>query len=222
MTRRLTLSCALLVLGASLWPDSARAQPSGTPATPLDITTLQSGPVVAPEVRFGQVNDRDATLVGGYAGWLTSHTLLVGAAGYWLANNDRGFELQYGGALARWTFRANRAIGLSTGVLLGVGTATLTRPYGDFVDDGPVPNPAAAQAGNRVRFGSFTRPTNSTPVRVHDDFVVAEPHVNAVVKLTSWLHVDAGVGYRFIGASDLLDTHVRGASGSVALRFGGR
>lgn len=221
MTRRLTRTCALLVLGAGLWPAAARAQQS-SPATPLDITTLQSGPVVAPEVRFGQVNGRDATLVGGYAGWLTSHTLLVGAAGYWLANNDRGFEMQYGGVLARWTLRGDRAIGLSTGVLLGVGAATLTRPYGDLFDDGPVPNPAAAQAGNRVRFGGFTRPTNSTPVRVHDDFVVAEPHVNALVKITPWLHVDAGVGYRFIGASDLLDTHLRGASGSVALRFGGR
>lgn len=219
---RLTALGALLTLGAALWPASASAQPAG-PVAPLQIQTLQSGPVAAPDVRFSQVNGRHDTLAGGYAGWLTAHKLFVGGAGYWLTNRDDGFTMQYGGALARWTFRGDRAVGLSTGVLLGFGSATLTRPYGDVFDDPRILDPAAARGDLRVRFGaSLKRPSDATPVRVHDDFVVAEPHLNAVVAITSWLRLDAGIGYRVIGASDLLDQHLRGPSGSVALRFGGR
>jgi len=220
MMRRLTVTCALLALGAGLWPAAARAQQTGT-ATPLAISTLQSGPVAAPDVRFGQVNDRDATLVGGYAGWLTGRQLLVGAAGYWLANGDDGFGMRYGGILTRWTFRGDRAVGVSAGVLLGFGSATLTRPYGDVFDDPLILAPAGGRGNSQVRFGGLTRPTDPTPVRVRDGFVVAEPHVNAVVTITPWLHLDAGLGYRLIGASDLLDEHLRGPSLSIGLRFGG-
>ena len=220
MTRRLTASCALVALCAGLGPAAARAQQA--PATGgLQISPMQSGPVVAPDVRLGQINDRDATLVGGYAGWLTDHRLFIGGAGYWLANRDDDFKVQYGGALVRWTFRGDRAVGLSTGVLLGLGNATLTRPYGDLFDDPPNPAATTLRGETRVRFGG-TRPTDATPVRVRDDFVVAEPQLTAIVRLTPWLSLDAGAGYRFVGASDLLDEQLRGPSGSIALRFGGR
>ena len=34
------------------------------------------------------------------------------------------------------------------------------------------------------------------------------------------LRIDAGLGYRFIGFADLIDEHLRGASGTVSVRFG--
>ena len=221
MTRRLTATCVLFVLCTGWWPAAARAQPASTAAPELQIRPLQSGPVAAPEVRFGRINDRDATLVGGSAGWLTDHKLFIGGAGYWLANRDDDFQMQYGGVLVRWTFHGDRAVGLSPGVLLGLGSATLARPHGDFFDGPPILAPVGIHGNMRVRFGGATRPSDPTLVRVHDDFVLAEPQLNAVVRLRSWLRLDAGVGYRFIGASQLLDRHLRGASGSIALRFGG-
>jgi hypothetical protein len=36
------------------------------------------------------------------------------------------------------------------------------------------------------------------------------------------MRLDAGIGYRFIGAADVLGDELRGPSGSVAIQFGGR
>jgi hypothetical protein len=169
-------------------------------------------------------------MAGGYLGWLTDKRLLVGAAGYVLANRDDDFQVQYGGGLARWTFFADKPVALSTGVFAGFGTATLSRPYGDIFG---TPRPTAAtpataamlagRTNTRIRFGGapgVSTITTSTPVRVHDDFTVAEPQANLVWTITPWLTLDAGAGYRFVGGSDLLGRQLGGASGSIALRFG--
>lgn len=230
MSRRLA-SCALVALAAAAVPTRLAAQtPAASASQDLKIQVLQSGPVAAPEVRFGKVNDRNATLVGGSAGWLTDHKLFIGGAGYWLANGDDDFAMQYGGALVRWTFRGDGPVGLTAGVLLGLGTATMTRPYGDVFGTPPAAattttgrtSTPALRGNTAVRFGGTARLTSSTPVRIHDDYVLAEPQVTAVVKIAPWLRLEAGGGYRFVGASDLLDRPLRGASASVALRFGGR
>jgi hypothetical protein len=55
-----------------------------------------------------------------------------------------------------------------------------------------------------------------------EDFFIAEPQVDAILALTKWLHLDAGVGYRLIGGADLLNHDIRGVSGSIALQLGGR
>lgn len=216
MTRHLLATGTLIALCTGVWPAAARAQQPAAAAPDLQIRQIQSGPVAAPEVRFGRVNDRDATFVGGYAGWLTDQKLFIGGAGYWLANRDDDFKMQYGGILVSWTVYGDRAVGLSTGVLLGLGGATMARPYGELLPAPAILAPAGVRDDLRRRFD------DDALVPVHDDFVLAEPHVNALVKLTPWLRLDAGVGYRFIGASEVLDRHLRGASGSIALRFGGR
>jgi hypothetical protein len=41
------------------------------------------------------------------------HKLLIGAAGYWLANRDDDFKMQYFGGLARWTLGGDRRLGVS-------------------------------------------------------------------------------------------------------------
>lgn len=203
-------------------PLAAGAQPAPAATSSLDIRQMSSGVVVTPEVAFTEVNDRQATLVGGSIGWLTDRRLLVAGAGYWLANRDRDFEMQYGGALVRWTFFADRPVALSTGVFAGFGTATLARPYGDLFGDPPV-RPEATRPGRdgRVRFGGTT-PTAETPVRIHDDYAIAEPQVRVVWSMLRWLRLDAGAGYRVIGASDLLGRQLRGPSASIALQFGAK
>ena len=74
---------------------SARAQ-APTPTSsdppagqgPLIVERIPSGWVVSPDVTITEVNKQAATLVGAYGGWLSDRTWLVGAGGYWLANNS--------------------------------------------------------------------------------------------------------------------------------------
>jgi hypothetical protein len=224
------LAALLLVAASCAAAAPARAQSSSPAPAPraqgLQIQRLQNGFVIAPDAKFTEVNDRQATLVGGYLGWLTDRTFFLGAGGYVLANRDDNFKMQYGGGLARWTFFGDRAVAVSTGVFAGFGDATLTRPYGDVFG---TPRTPATNASLQAGRGRTTGPrvgasliTAETPVRINENFLMAEPQVNAVWTITPWLSLDAGVGYRFIGATDLLGDQLRGPSGSVAIRFGGR
>jgi hypothetical protein len=220
MTRPIAALIALCT--ASLLPSAAAAQ-TPSPASPLKIEPIDSGFVVAPDARFTEVNDKFATLAGVYGGWLTDRTLLVGAGGYWLANRDDNFKMQYFGGVGSWTIGARRKVGLRAGALVGGGSATLAKTYGDLFGEIPAGAPGLSRdhgLSSRGRGGSPI--TSATLVRVNEDFFIAEPQVNAVMSLTKWLHLDAGIGYRLIGGADLLNEDLRGISGSVALQLGGR
>ena len=220
MTRPITALIALCI--AALLPSAAVAQ-TAAPASPLKIEPLDSGFVLAPDARFSEVNDKFATLAGVYGGWLTDRTLLVGAGGYWLANRDDNFKMQYFGGVGSWTIGARRKVGLRAGALVGGGSATLAKTYGDLFGEIPAGAPGLSR-DHRLSFrGRGGSPiTSATLVRVNEDFFIAEPQVNAVMSLTKWLHLDAGVGYRLIGGADLLSEDLRGISGSIALQLGGR
>jgi hypothetical protein len=126
--------------------------------------------------------------------------------------------MQYCGGLARWTLGGDRRLGISFGGLAGFGDATLGRPFGElFGDRAPMPHNAHFPA--RGRNGSSI--TSATPVRVNEQFFVAEPQIDALWRMNGWLRLDAGVGYRAIGGADLLHEQLRGVSGTIALRFGG-
>jgi hypothetical protein len=220
MTRPIAALIALCI--ASLLPSAAAAQ-TPSPASPLKIEPIDSGFVVAPDARFTEVNDKFATLAGVYGGWLTDRPLLVGAGGYWLANRDDNFKMQYFGGVGSWTIGARRKVGLRAGALVGGGSATLAKTYGDLFGEIPAGAPGLSRdhgLSSRGRGGSPI--TSATLVRVNEDFFIAEPQVNAVMSFTKWLHLDAGIGYRLIGGADLLNEDLRGISGSVALQLGGR
>lgn len=218
--RRFVLATALSAAGLVAVTATAGAQTSAPAASgPLQISAVQSGPVIAPEVRLTQINGRNTTLAGGYVGWQTERRLLIGAAGFMNTNRSDSFETQYGGAFARWTFLADSPVSVSTGLLAGFGTATLARPYGELFGE---PRPVAATGGRttRVRFGQSSAITSATPVRVYDDFLLLEPQVHLVWTVVPWLRIDAGATYRAVGSSDLLDRQLRGVAGSLAIRFG--
>lgn len=209
-------ACALAVSAVA----HAQATPAA-PAGPLEISTLESGVVAAPEVRFTKINGRSTTLAGGAVGWETERRLFIGAAAYMNTNRSDSFETQYGGALVRWTFLADGPVGVSAGMLAGFGTATLSRPFGD-VFGAPRFGPPVAAFGRdgRVHIGPTSTLTADTPVRVHDDFVLVEPQLSLVWTVAPWIRLDAGASYRAVGASDLLDHQLRGVAGTVAIRFG--
>lgn len=201
---------------SALPPAPGSAQPA---TSNMQVRQIQSGFVFAPEVRVTKINDRTATLVGAYGGWQTDRTFFVGLAGYALANRDRDFEMQYGGALVKWSIGGQQTAGLTPGLFLGVGTATLARPLSDWgwpqMPGRPDPRRGYGPSSMPMMPGAF-------PIRVQDEYGIAEPQVNAFWNINRWLRLDAGVGYRFIGGSELLAPHLRGISGSVALQVGGR
>ncbi|MGE0815663.1 MAG: hypothetical protein AB7O28_10795 [Vicinamibacterales bacterium] len=214
---RASMAACALAASAAAYGQTPPASSGG----PLEISTLESGVVAAPEVRVTEINGRSTTLAGGYVGWETERRLFIGAAAYLNTNRSDTFETQYGGALVRWTFLADRPVGVSAGVLAGFGTATLSRPFGE-VFGAPRFGPPVAAFGRegRVRIDPTASLTAATPVRVHDDFVLVEPQVNLVWTVAPWVRLDAGASYRAVGASDLLDRHLRGVAGTVAIRFG--
>ena len=56
---------------------------------------------------------------------------------------------------------------------------------------------------------------------VSENFLIAEPQANVLLTLTDWMRIDAGVGYRLIGGTSLLDDRLHGVSGTIAVQFGG-
>ena len=209
------LSFSLILGTLVLLPRPSAAQQDPMPPTSrLRVETINTRFVVAPDVRFTEVNDRSATLAGVYAGWLTDRTIFIGGGGYWLANRDDDFKVAYGGPIIGVVAHADRKLAFGARTLLGFGNATLSDTYGALVGEQIRFGTAGRAPGNRRGFNQ------STLVAFEDNFFVAEPQVNAVWKITNWLGVDAGVGYRLIAGSDLLDERLRGLSGSIALQFG--
>jgi hypothetical protein len=62
-----------------------------------------------------EINGELATFVGRYGARVTDHKLLIGGAGYWLANRDDDFKMQYFGGLARRTLGGDSRLGASFG-----------------------------------------------------------------------------------------------------------
>jgi len=217
--------CAGVLTGlcmTSLGVVPANAQPSPAPVGALQIEKIESGFVIAPDAKFTEIDGRFATLAGAYGGWLTDRTLLVGAGAYWLANRDDDFKMQYYGGLVRWTFASRRTLGLSTGGFVGFGNATLGRTYGELFPSGINGRKDAIGFHGGRDHGPGRPPLASdTLLRIDDGFMMAEPQLNGVWNITSWIQLDAGIGYRFVGATDLLGDELRGPSGSISIQLGG-
>jgi hypothetical protein len=219
------------VLAAAPAPVQAQErQPAAPPdpqASTMQVTPLKRGWLVAPDVKITRVDDEAATLVGGYVGWVTDGAFLVGAGGYWLADGSDNREMAYGGLVLEWLARTDRRIGFGARTLLGGGTATIGFSYAELLG----PMAPVAFVGPPVRFGHHGggRPGHGFDPgdltgrtwRVGENFLVAEPQANVLLTVTDWMRIDAGVGYRLIGGTSLLDDRLGGVSGTIAVQFGG-
>ena len=216
-TAALTLSVP--VVAAAQQPAAEATQ---TPSTQGTIGRIESGFLIAPDAKWTQVNDRSATLVGVYGGWMTEHTVLIGAGGYWLANDARDFEMAYGGPVVEWLVRGDRTIAFGGRGLIGGGRATLGGTLGDLFGVRADQVPASVFRGGRHgRPTDNGRLTSSSLVIVEEDFFIAEPQAIVSIRATRWLHIDTGVGYRFIAGAGSLDDRLHGVSGTVSMQFGG-
>lgn len=220
-TLAVAVLCSMLAVVAS-------AQDQVTPAPPpnsssgMILERIQSGFVVAPDVKFTTVNDDFANLAGVYGGWLNDRKLLIGAGGYWLTNRSSDFNMGYGGLVVSWNTRTERRVGFDVRTLVGGGTGTVSGRLGDFF---VLPN--RPEPGHASRFRPpFRRPdrglTEDTPIRLHEGFFIAEPQVDLLLKLTDRLRLTTGVGYRLIAGAETIDDRLRGVTGTIGLQIGGK
>lgn len=218
---RLPFSCVAFALLLTV-PGLARAQqaPAASAAQtaggPLIIERVHDGTVVAPEYKVTEVNHETGQLIGGYVGRVIDERLLVGAAAYGLVNGHHGDDLIYGGLLVGWSTPADARIAFGARALTGVGRATLA-----------IDTPIAFGGGGRFpidgRFGPDPRlaPTLRTiRIRAQDDLFVFEPQATLALKIASHVGLEWAAGYRLVGFDDGLGDRVRGATGSLGLRFG--
>lgn len=203
------LSSRALMAASAVAPQVSSAQGPG----PLRIEPIHSGPVVAPEVRFTEVDGDTGTLVGGYGGWLHDEAFLIGGGGYWLVNHTHDLEMFYGGVVVGWTVPLTGSVRFGARGLVGGGWAEVDDSFEVGVPGlpnrpgRPMPGGGQTIVVRHVRFG--------------EDFFVFEPQADVSVRLTPWLRLVGGVGYRVVAAQYDLDDRLRGVTGSLALQFGG-
>lgn len=225
MNRNLISALATAVtLGVPL-PALAQAARAPQPGTMI-VERIEQGFAFAPDVRITEVNGQTATLIGGYGGWMTDRTWLVGAGGYWLANRADDLEMAYGGLVAEWLARSDERIGFGIRGLVGGGGATIGTTFGDYfgVRDIDVPrgDPRFRHANQWVRGGRGVASIDAdTVLLVREYFFVAEPQANVIIHFTRWARLNLGAGYRFTAGAGPLDDELSGASASIAIQFGG-
>jgi hypothetical protein len=208
-----TLMLCCLPIAASAQTTSGGAQPPAS-AGPMIVEQIHSGFLAAPDVKITEVDKKTSELLGGYAGWVADDTIFVGGGGYWLANQSRDREMAYGGLVVQWFALSSKHFGVSAKGLIGGGQATLSSPLSQILVRPP---------RGRINQDDLRRvPIATTPVRFREDFFVAEPEIDALVRLTRHLRLTVGGGYRFTSAGDRQDDNrLRGAVGSVGLQIGG-
>jgi hypothetical protein len=209
-------SLAILpVSAAAAGDDPQGTKPPDAKPGVVVVEQVQNGFAVGPDVKYTRVSGHDGVLVGGFGGVLLDRTIFVGAAGYWLANGDWDRGLSYGGVLVEWHFFGRRTVAVSLGGLVGggFGTAPYQWSKGEIPDSYPSPRYTHGHPG--------PYPPAYYGYTAYDaGFFVAEPQVSVVWRAAEWMSVSAGIGYRAVAGADSLNQEFRGATGSVAIRFG--
>jgi hypothetical protein len=154
-----------------------------------------------PIIKFTEINDDFAVLVGGRGGLLINHRFFIGGGGYGLANevpasniwpNDNYLlELGYGGLVLEYILRSRKLIHLSFYTLIGGG--------GLCVYDG------------------WYEPWD------HDAFFVAEPGIDLMLNVTKSFRIGFGGSYRYVSGvslNGLRDEDISGPSAAITFKFG--
>ncbi len=197
-------------VAASTQPAAPQTQPKG----PLVFQPVQNGPTGAPEIKFSEVGNQFATLIGGYFGWMLDQSFLIGIAGYWQADGNWDRGIGYGGLELGWYSQLGKSARFGLRGLVGGGTGTGTNLYTYTVYDGHYPHPYQGPPPSPGQ-------TVTTEVVYSSGVFVGEPQVSFILKVNDWISVDASAGYRFVAWANGLESQMRGPIGSVGIRFGG-
>ena len=199
-----------LVVVAAAGP--AAAQPQGQSPRGLTFEEIDNGWTISPDVRVTEVDGELSSVVGAYGGWLMDNRLLIGAGAYWLVDAPNDTDLSYFGPVVEWSTKSGGRVDLSLRGLIGLGVATRQSGSGVTFED---------NHRGRFRFPWFShgRPSSGF-VRYRGEIFVAEPHISVFTRVTDWLGVNIGAGYRFTGRELGIDTSLDGASVSLGFRIG--
>ncbi len=152
--------------------------------------------MAAPMFKFTQLNDEFGFLIGGRVGWIINSRYLLGLEGYWLANDVSGPGI-------------NPDVAMKYG---GLTLEYLIRPQ------------------NLVHFsfsllnalGSVVYDYDVT--RNDDTYWVVEPAFNVYMKMTKYIRLGFGAGYRWVSDVDLDDLDegqdLSGVAATLSINFG--
>jgi hypothetical protein len=229
--RRLAFAGAVIIaslpLTAAAQPANDDTQPPPPPTSqgPMIVERIRSGFMFAPDVKLTEFDKKASGLIGGSAGWVAQETFFIGGGGYWMpSERSDDHRLAYGGLVMQWFVTGGDRFGLSAKALVGGGGATLPQTVTQIVglQNRELERLTPAQRDDFIRAHTVT-----TTVRVREDFVVAEPEVNARLGLTKHVRLTLGAGYRFAGDDWWrrrgFDSRARisGAVGSLGVQIGG-
>lgn len=220
------MKAAVAALLVGMLPAAAAAQDSAAAVQtsgPMVVQQVHTTFMVAPDFKISRMDGRTARIAGLYGGWVLDQQWLIGAGGYWLTNGSSGRGLAYGGGVFGWTSSVDGPIAFSARSLVGWGEAHLTdsilMPQIEFPNDffdhfGP---------NGMFRPGGMGAPVltaRNYQVRFHEQFFVAEPQADVTFRIASWGRLDAGAGYRAIGAGHGNERRLRGATASISFQVG--
>ena len=129
----------------------------------------------------------------------------IGGGGYGLVSDTHGRDMAYGGLILQW-LGGGDTFGFGAKMLLGGGRADSS---------------GTIQVFDRGR-------VVIQPFHARQDFLVSEPELDALVRISSHLRLAVGAGYRFTGSgwgwhddfNNGPDSRLNGAVGSISLHIG--
>ncbi len=172
--------------------------------------TLLSGEITnggfgGPVIKFTRVNSQFGVLVGGQGGWIINHKFVLGGGGYGLVNNvdanitinglEQLINFGYGGVELHYICNSDSLLHFTVSTLIGAGAVSY-RPR-DVLD------------------WNWDTSTNT--------FFVFEPTVRAMINVTTFFRIGAGLSYRLIGGAkmdNIRDSDLSGPSIELVLKFG--
>lgn len=183
-------------------PPEPGAQPMA-PGVGFAEAEDEDGFVFAPDFRVSEIDHRAGTFAGAYGGYVFGGRLLVGGGGYWQTNRINGGRIAYGGPVLEWRVINSRVIGFNLHGLVGGGQWHADEFF-------PYPQP--------LDHHGFMGDSRFTPIRYghfNEDFFVAEPEAQIVIRFGAHVRLQAGAGYRATSTNGL-----SGASGSLSVQIG--
>ncbi len=148
--------------------------------------------MAAPMFKFSQLNDTFGFLAGGKLGWIINYQYLLGVEGYWLVNDVPGPEVG------------------------GILKPDLAMKYGGLTFEYIITphNTVHFSVAMLAAMGSVAY--DYSTVKDDDTYWVIEPSFNTYLKMTEYLNLGLGVGYRYVSDVDLGGLKGEDLSGVVA------
>ncbi len=170
---------------------------------------IGSGWFFGPTVKYTQIDETDAVLLGGHAGWIIDHKYVIGFGMYGLASDikdnytgkgDPRLNMGYGGLELSYIARSDRLVHITVDSLVGAGALGFSEEDSE----------------GRGHMGSFFNDNSDT-------FFIVEPGVNVVFNVTEIFRLSLGASYRFVegvAQEGIYNKDIGGPAVTINLKFG--